>query len=167
MQSPTYRAMGDHTECFQVDFDPAAIAYEDLLQLFWTSHDPTSESWKTQYASLVLAGDEAQLAAARDSAARLGSTLGRRIATRIETLDRFWLAEDYHQKYYLRNDPGLMSEFHSAYPDESDFVNSTAAARVNGYLYGAGSCAQLVSELEGLGVSERGAGRLRSACSRR
>ena len=68
IEHPTYRAMGDHTECFQVDFDPEVVTYEDLLELFWQSHDPFAPAYKTQYASLVLASDEEQLAVARASA---------------------------------------------------------------------------------------------------
>ena len=122
--------MGDHTECFEVDFDPAAVSYDDLLELFWTSHDATRPAWKTQYASLVLARDEEQLGAARASAERFSAIVARPVATRIERLDRFWLAEDYHQKYYLRNDRVLYGELRAAYPAEEHFVASTAAARM-------------------------------------
>ena len=104
--------MGDHTECFQVDFDPTEVSYEDLLELFWTSHDPTRPAFKTQYASLVLAHDDEQLETARASAERLSALVKRPIATSIDRFDRFWMAEDYHQKYYLRNDRRLFSEMH-------------------------------------------------------
>jgi len=160
---PTYRAMGDHTECFQVDFDSSAVSYEDLLELFWQSHDPTHAAWKTQYASLVLTHDDAQLAAARESAERYQRLFGECVTTRIEPLGEFWLAEDYHQKYYLRNDRVLMAEFRAFYPHEAEFVASTAAARVNGYLNG-GQCARLERDLPDLGLSEGAAEHLRSAC---
>lgn len=159
--------MGDHTECFQIEFDPESVDYEDLLELFWTSHDPTRVAWKTQYASLVLAHDDEQLELARESAARMGSAVGRRVETRIERLDRFWLAEDYHQKYYLRNDRVLMPEFRAAYSDDRLFVDSTAAARVNGYLYGGAGCVRLEKDLPDLGLSQQGTARLREACKRR
>ncbi len=132
--APTYHALGDHTEVFQVDFDSAAVSYEELLQMVWESHDPTRAAFKVQYASLVLAHDEQQLAQARASAGRLEQAIGRKLATRIEPLDRFWLAEGYHQKWYLRQHPEHMRIFAEAGYDETAFVNSTYAARLNGAL---------------------------------
>jgi len=164
--TPTYRRIGDHTESFEVDFDPTVVGYEDLLQLFWSAHDPTSGSYSTQYASRILAHDEHQLAIARASRDRLEAVLRRPVLTRIELLDRFYPAEDYHQKYRLRNTAQLMREFRAMYPAESDFVASTAAARVNGYLDGAGACDQLTLELDRLGLSESSAAYLQSRCSR-
>jgi methionine-S-sulfoxide reductase len=161
---PTYRSLGDHTECLQVDFDPEVLDYEDLLEMFWTSHDPVRPASKLQYASLVLAHDAEQLAMARDSADRLEALTGRKVTTRIELLDKFWIAEDYHQKYYLRNDWQLVSEFGQMYPEDADFVRSTAAARVNGYLYGAGSCLQLETEIDLLGLGDEGKQRVREHC---
>lgn len=156
--------MGDHTESFQVDFDPAVVGYEDLLELFWTSHDPTYRAWKSQYASLVLTDSDGQLKAAKESAERIARALGRAIETRIEALDRFWLAEDYHQKYYLRNNRTLMSEFEKFYPSDGDFLNSTAAARVNGYLHGDAGCLRLEQELPAFGLSDQADRYLRDVC---
>lgn len=165
--NPTYTAMGDHAESFQVDFDPDVISYDDLLELFWTSHDPTHQPWKVQYASLVLAGDETQLAAAKASGERMSDLLGRPLTTRIERLQTFWLAEEYHQKYHLRGDRDLMAEFSAYYPSGDALRESTAAARVNGYLTGDASCIRLAEELPELGLSEGGAARLRGLCGRR
>jgi hypothetical protein len=152
--------IGDHTECFEVDFDPAAVYYEDLLALFWQSHNPTRGAYSTQYASLVLTHSEDQLAAARASAENFEQAVGRKVLTRIEPLRRFYLAEGYHQKYRLRNDRQLMSEFSAMYPNEWQFVDSTAAARVNGYLEGEGSAARLAREIDGFGLTDEGRARL-------
>ena len=152
--NPTYHSIGDHTECFQVDFDPLAVSYEELLELALTSHDPTRSPHKGQYASLVLAHDEDQLATAHRVAERFETRLGRRLATRIEPLKHFTLAEDYHQKYYLRNDRTLMTDFRAMYPDDSAFRESTAAARVNGYVAGDGSSARFEDAIDGFGLSE-------------
>lgn len=160
---PTYTHIGDHTECFQVDFDPAVISYDDLLELFWTSHDPTRPAYRQQYASLILADDEAQLEAAAESMARFAGFLGRTPVTRIERLERFYPAEDYHQKYYLRQDRALMREFRSAYPDDVAFRESTAAARVNGLVGGYGSRVRLESLTTGLGLSDEALQRIRAA----
>lgn len=163
-EHPTYRAMADHTECFQVDFDPSVVTYEDLLELFWQSHDPTREPWKVQYASLVLAHDADQLAAARESAERVSGFLGRRVATRIEELTTFWPAEDYHQKYYLRNERVLATEFKAVFGDDEDaFRESTAAMRANSLVAGYGTKDQLEGIVGQLGLSERGVRHLRDA----
>lgn len=162
-ERPTYRSMGDHTECFEVDFDPTVVTYEDLLELFWQSHDPTQPARKTQYASLVLTHGQAQAADARESAELVERLFGTVLSTRIEPVGTFWMAEDYHQKYYLRNDRLLFSEFRAAYPDDAGFVASTAAARVNGHLYG-GTCSRLDHDLPGLGLSDEAAKHLRQHC---
>ena len=155
--NPTYHSIGDHTECFQVDFDPTAVAYEDLLVLAFDSHDPTRQPYKTQYASLVLAHDEAQLASARAIAEQMAGVLGHPVHTRIEPLKRFYLAEDYHQKYYLRNDRELMAEFRAMLgADEDALRESTAAARVNGYVAGDGARADLEVEVDSFGLSAEG-----------
>ena len=58
------------------------------------------------------------------------------VHTEVAALKRFWIAEDYHQKYRLRHEPELYDELRALYPEEEDFVNSTAAARINGFLDG-------------------------------
>lgn len=125
--------MGDHSESIQLDFDPEVISYEDLLDHFWASIDPTQHAWKIQYATIVLAHDEQQLAAAKLSAQLMSGLLGT-IATRVEMLGDFWLAEAYHQKYYLRQNHESMRMFMDVGYSEDALRNSTAAARVNGWL---------------------------------
>lgn len=126
------------------------------------AHNPTWVAHKPQYASLILAHDDVQLATARECAARFSATLGgKQLATRIEPLKRFWPAEDYHQKYSLRNDRVLAADFRAMFgTDEVALRESTAAARVNGYVAGDGTRAQLAGELETLGLSEVGRSRL-------
>jgi peptide-methionine (S)-S-oxide reductase len=162
--NPTYRNIGDHTECFEVDFDPETISYDDLLQIFWSSHSPTSPAFSRQYESLVLAHTEEQLVRARHSRDRIESVLNRPVVTRIELLDRFHPAEGYHQKYRLRSAPAIAREFGGFYPADADLVSSTAAARVNGYLDGAGTCAALEREADDLGLSSQSLEYLGSRC---
>jgi len=63
------------------------------------------------------------------------------------------MAENYHQKYRLQQSPTFMKEFTALYPDPTDFVNSTAAARVNGYLGGYGTLADLQTEIDDWALS--------------
>lgn len=161
--APTYRAIQDHTECFQVDFDPDVITYDELLGYVWADHDPTRAAYKTQYASLVLTHDDEQLDLATASASALERSIGRAVITRIEPLSTFWVAEDYHQKYYLRNDRALMEEFRQMYgDDEAAFRESPTAARVNGYVAGAGASSVLGREIGAFGLSARAMARLQA-----
>ena len=61
--NPTYRSMGDHAETIQIDFDPTRITYEQLLELFWTSHNPCRSAWSRQYMSAIFYEGEQQRAA--------------------------------------------------------------------------------------------------------
>ena len=75
--------------------------------------------------------------------------------------------EAYHQKYRLQQRPELMKEFSAIYPSFEDFINSTAAARVNGYVSGYGECEALQEELNLFGLSPQGNERLLDiACAR-
>ncbi len=162
LENPTYHHLGDHTESFQIDFDPAKLSYADLLGLIWSSHNPCARSWSRQYMSAIFFHGEEQKRLAFESKAREEKRLGAAVHTPILPAGRFWLAEDYHQKYYLTNHEDLAKEFRRIYPDAKDFVASTAVARVNGYLGGDGTRAQLEKEIDGLGLSPEGRRRLLS-----
>jgi peptide-methionine (S)-S-oxide reductase len=156
--APTYRRIGDHTESFQVAFDPAMVSFEQLLEVFWAEHSPTSRSWSTQYAHIAFWHDAAQRDAIEGSVRRLQEVLpdGSRVTTAVRELTDFFVAEDYHQKYYLRSDRTLMREFGGMYPDAAEFRESTAAARVNGYLGGDGEGSALLAEIDSYGLSAEG-----------
>jgi hypothetical protein len=80
----------------------------------------------------------------------------KKIQTEILPFGKFYLAEDYHQKYQLRQRRQLMAEFKAMYSRNIDFVNSTAAARVNGYVGGHGKPETITANLESLGLSTAG-----------
>lgn len=154
-QNPTYYNLGDHTETIQIDYDPEQITYAELLDVFWDSHDPTAPSWSRQYMSAIFFENSEQQRLAEASKQQAEERLGRPLYTEILSLDRFYLAEDYHQKYYLRRSQELMAALQTVYPDDADMVNSTAAARLNGYVGGYGTLEDLQQGLEG--VSPQGA----------
>ena len=152
-KDPTYHSLGDHSETIQIDYDPTRITYRELLSVFWQSHDPTSRAWSRQYMSAIFYHNEAQRELAYETRALEEKKRNKKIQTEILPLSNFYLAEDYHQKYQLRGQRDLMREFKAMYPREVDFVNSTAAARVNGYLGGYGSSEEIKATLEKLGLS--------------
>ena len=138
-ENPTYRNLADHIEAVQIDFDPAQISYGDLLRIFFSHHKPIAEPWKRQYTSAIFFHDKEQekfIVQAKEEAEREWK---RELFTLTSPYQEFYLAEDRHQKYKLQRQAELMTEFRSRYPNFSDFIHSTAAARVNGYLYGYGS----------------------------
>jgi peptide-methionine (S)-S-oxide reductase len=132
------------------------ITFERLLEVFWAEHDPTARAWSTQYKAILFFHDEAQERAARASVTALEARLGRRITTEVKKLDRFYLAEDYHQKYSLRHDRVLMSELARLVPDPASFVASTAAMRLNAWLAGHVTKEQLERDLPLLGLTPAG-----------
>ena len=166
-EDPTYSSLGNHSETVQIDYDPAQISYAELLDLFWASHSPTARPFSMQYASIIFYHDEEQKRLAEESLDREAARRGAPIYTEIRPYTRFYLAEDYHQKYRLRGDRALLTEFQRIYPDPADLVASTAVARVNGYLGGNGSLAQLQAEIDELGLSPAAQERLLERVSAR
>jgi methionine-S-sulfoxide reductase len=153
-ENPTYHRLGDHSESIQVDYDPSVISYERLLAIFWEEHDPTSKSWSTQYKTAVFYHNEEQKRLAAENRERLSGKLGKSIQTDLQPLNRFYPAEEYHQKYYLRQEKQFLKELQRYYAQDADLMNSTAAARLNGYLGRNGSEAGLKAEIDGLGLSD-------------
>lgn len=97
--------------------------------------------------------NEKQRIQASDSKAAIEEKLGRTVHTEVLPLISFTRAEDYHQKYLLGRRSALARELKRIYPIHKDFVDSTAVARLNGYVGGNGSMTQLSSEIEKLGLS--------------
>ncbi len=108
--NPTYEEVssGDtgHVEAVEVIYDPARISYEILARAFFESHDPTQVGGQgpdigDQYRSVIFYNDEEQKNIAQKLISELEAK-GMEIATEIRPVQRFWKAEDYHQKYYLK-----------------------------------------------------------------
>ena len=103
---------------------------------------------------------EAQKQAAEASRDREAARRGTKVHTQVLPATEFTLAEDYHQKYRLQQDPILLKEVRSIYPDLRAFVDSTAAARVNGYVGGQARASQVEADIGQLGLSPAGQERL-------
>jgi peptide-methionine (S)-S-oxide reductase len=114
VENPTYRQVctdrTGHAEVVQVEFDPARVSYDHLLDVFYSIHDPTQRNrqgpdFGTQYRSVIFTHDETQHAAASAAQDRLTAAgrFPRPIATEITPAATFWRAEEYHQRYIEKN----------------------------------------------------------------
>jgi peptide-methionine (S)-S-oxide reductase len=114
VKNPSYRQVCDgttgHAEVVQLTFDPAVISYEDILEIFWRIHDPTTRNRQgndvgTQYRSVIFTHNERQreLAEASLAATEASGLWPGKIVTQIEPLREFYEAEAYHQNYYRLN----------------------------------------------------------------
>lgn len=111
-EKPTYKevctGLTGHAEVTQIEFDPKKISYEQLLEVFWAAHDPTTRNRQgadvgTQYRSVIFYQNAAQRTAAEKSKAAAQKDFAQPIVTDIQPLTTFYKAEDYHQDYYRNN----------------------------------------------------------------
>lgn len=153
-ENPTYHSLGDHTETLQIDFDPEKVSYQYLLGVFWKSHNPARNAGSRQYMAAVFFDGEKQRELAQASKGEVAARMKADVETVILPLNAFYPAEDYHQKYMLRGSKTLISAFQDIYPTTQGLVDSTAAARVNGYIGGHGECGRLKDEIHELGLPE-------------
>jgi peptide-methionine (S)-S-oxide reductase len=129
------------------------VTYSRLLEVFWDSHDPCRRAWSRQYAAAVFHHDEDQRRLALATAMQQELERGDTIRTEVLPATRFYRAEDYHQKYRLRRNRRIAGELQAHYPEPDDFTDSTATARLNGYLAGHGSAEEIRADLDRLGLS--------------
>lgn len=113
IENPTYRqictGLTGHAEVAVVYFDPEVITYEEILEVFWSTHDPTTLNRQgydagTQYRSAIFYHDDKQKAIAEKSKAEVATQLwDNPVVTEITEASTFYPAEDYHQDYYILN----------------------------------------------------------------
>jgi len=159
---PTYHALGDHTEAFEIDFDPEVLSYEDLLASFWSSRDHARPPFSRQYRAAVFTQDDHQQELAQRAAEAWSRDHGRPVTTAIEALERFYLAEGYHQKYRLRGERVLCDELLERYGSDEAMVNAPASARINGLIGSYLRPGELDRLLPALALSPAGEERLRA-----
>ena len=114
VKNPSYKevcsGLTGHAEVTQITYDPKKVSFEDLLEVFWNTHDPTTLNKQghdegTQYRSVVFYKDETQQKIAEQYKKQLEAAhlYKSPIVTEISPLDIFYPAEDYHQNYYALN----------------------------------------------------------------
>jgi len=108
LPNPTYEAVctdrTGHAEVVQVEYDPAQVSYEELLDVFWAAHDPTTRNRQgpdvgTQYRSAIFFHTPEQGGAAKASKEKAQARFPRPVVTEITPASAFWRAEEYHQRY--------------------------------------------------------------------
>ncbi len=113
-ENPTYEEVSSgrtgHAEVIKIEYDPDQIGYQDLLTVFFATHDPTTPNQQgndigTQYRSMILYTDDEQKTQAGEFIKQLNESTpeGKPIVTEIKFLDRFYDAENYHREYYRKN----------------------------------------------------------------
>ncbi len=107
--NPTYEVVCSdttgHAEAVQVEYDPARISYDSLLDMFWKNHDPTTPNRQgldigTQYRSAIFCHSDEQMTQARDSKTSKSGNYKKPITTQILPAQTFYEAEEYHQRYF-------------------------------------------------------------------
>ena len=110
-QNPTYSEVGSgktrHAETIEIEFDDAVVSYEELLNIFWRIHDPTTLNRQgadvgTNYRSIIFYLNSEQKEIAEKSKIEAQKNFENKIVTEIVKFEKFFSAEEYHQKYYLR-----------------------------------------------------------------
>ena len=121
-ENPTYREVCSgstgHAEVVQIEYDPDVIGYDDLLEVFFATHDPTQLNRQgpdvgTQYRSIVLYHDDEQRRQAEAYVEALDEEYDDDVVTEIESLERFWPAEEYHQDYFEKNPNDAYCRMHA------------------------------------------------------
>ncbi len=114
LSNPTYEEVctgaTGHAEVLEITYNPLVISYDELLEVFWKSHDPTTLNRQgadsgTQYRSVIFYHSAEQKAAAEKYKAELNKTnaFGKKVVTAIEAAKPFYVAENYHQNYFNKN----------------------------------------------------------------
>lgn len=130
-KNPTYQEVSygrtDHAEAIQIYYDPEVVTYQELLEIFFYTHDPTQVNRQgpdvgAQYRTEVFYHDENQRKLATDYISKLNKSekYARPIATKVTAYTEFWIAEDYHQNYYELN-PGNPYIINIAVPKVNKF----------------------------------------------
>ena len=123
--------------------------------------------WSTQYKAVLWTHGPDQARKARASIAALSKKLGRKPTTELAPAPRFWVAEDYHQKYYLRKRSALVEAVLGSDASDKTIRDATVSARLNGWIAGHGTKEQIGAEVKALKIDEDGRKALGRALGKR
>ncbi|KJH52052.1 putative peptide-methionine (S)-S-oxide reductase [Dictyocaulus viviparus] len=140
--NPSYVNIGDHTEVIEVQFDSSVVSYEDILEFFWSHHNPAQQR-KKQYQSAILYETDEEKEIAEKSYKRAKFCL-----FEIDSLIDF--QKNYHQKYWLRNETDIFNELKLS---DSEVASSVLAAKMNAYCAGYNDFSELEELKKEYGLS--------------
>ncbi|MBA2850755.1 peptide-methionine (S)-S-oxide reductase MsrA [Methanococcus maripaludis] len=118
IKNPTYgqvcRGKSGHIEVVKIDYDPEIISYDELLDLFWNNHNPTTpnkQGWDVgeQYSSYIFYFDDEQKLIAEKSLEKMQENTDLKIVTIIKKAGSFYPAEEYHQKYFMKKNNSILN----------------------------------------------------------
>ncbi|PTX17437.1 peptide methionine sulfoxide reductase msrA/msrB [Halanaerobium congolense] len=154
MKDPRYTKIGDHTETVQIDYDPDQISYRELVEIFFNSHNAFAEAYSRQYASLILYHNEEQRQTAVEVKENLEAERNREVKTVIKELDRFYLAENYHQKFRLQQKTEFRDHYFEMMSME-EFINSPTISKINGYVSGNGGRDEIIQNIGEFALTDK------------
>ncbi|AEK19856.1 peptide-methionine (S)-S-oxide reductase MsrA [Methanococcus maripaludis] len=118
IKNPTYgqvcRGKSGHIEVVKIDYDSEIISYDELLDLFWNNHNPTTpnkQGWDVgeQYSSYIFYFDDEQKLIAEKSLEKMQENTDLKIVTIIKKAGSFYPAEEYHQKYFMKKNNSILN----------------------------------------------------------
>jgi len=150
--NPDYHDLKDHSETLQIQFDTSVVTYWGLLKIFWNRHD-YAEPIEQQYKSAIFYHTEQQRQEAQASLELVkkgewGQACYRGMAplTAIQPATTFYIAELYHQKYFLQCNKEVFKLLQ--YVERLDLIDDPVATSINGYLHGSGSVDWFMGEVD-------------------
>jgi peptide-methionine (S)-S-oxide reductase len=148
--------MGDHTECLEIDFNPHVISFIEIVRHFWDSHNPNRGTYKgRQYLSIFLYREEEQEKVLEEIKQSMEASTNSLIQTEVAPFHTFTIAEDRHQKYYLKRFKKATETLKNYFHSEEAFVESTLTARLNAFVKGYGKLATLKEEIHTWKLDEK------------
>jgi peptide methionine sulfoxide reductase msrA/msrB len=138
-EKPTYRSIGDHTESLLVEYCPATTSYRDLLRAFFKYHQPNKTRLLKQYESIIFPSNGEEYEQALEIKGEFERKQKFKCATTIQMScpSKFTTAEEYHQKYYLRQNLDIMDYLQdklSLDPNSEAFTFGMLSTKLNAYM---------------------------------
>lgn len=153
MPNPDYHDLTDHSETTHIQFDPRVVTYAQLLEIFWEKHDYATPI-ANQYKSAIFYNDqqqktdaEASFLLVKEGALGQAQFRGMDICTVIRPATKFYVAELYHQKYFLQCNKEIFGLL--KYERCDDLTDDPVATSLNSYLHGSGVVGAFMAEVDG------------------
>jgi len=154
--TPSYKVVDLHTEVVEIDYDPEIISYEDLIGVFFASHNETLRPYDQRVKSLIFYRNENEheIAKKKLSEIRALAPEDESVFTELKSFEVFYLAEPEHQNRSLKLEVSLYKELEQIFGADDKMLLSILVSKLNGYIYGYGDMEGALELLEQSGLSE-------------